>query len=313
MWFPFLTAFYEKKIDTNAIPQNIWENSLNLSKGRVTKDFVKWFIETHLKLAKNTQILRDENVQGQFLVKDQNNNLIYIVRDFNIAEKSQPDDYLETERVIVNQEAEREGLNLALIKKTFKRMFSKDGLTIKGPERWKTIIELENAIYVYPFARNIPLFGQFKKERIYLTVTDVKQQGVQLKDVLQTPEALEALEHVGRSLAMWHLKSKFAAYVTPFDVGFHTTTQGDFIPENVLYNANRKAITFLNNNQMADTLRAGGKSNWCDIKTFIKTLNATQRHAFFKGYAAIFKRKGYAPEKMEEFTRTATFKNLDMK
>jgi len=310
MWLSLLTAFHEKKIDINTIPQNIWENSLNLSKGRITKDFVKWLIEHHLKLGKNIYVTKDPHVQGQFLVMDQHKNLIFIVRDFAISEKSHPADYLDTERVIVNKEAEKEGFNLDLIKKTFKRILSKDGLTLKGPGQWQTIIEIENGIYFYPFSQQVPLAMPFKNERIYITVTDVKQQGSRLKEMLTTGNGLEALENVGRVLAFWHLKAKFAAYVSPFDIGFHTTIQGDFIPENVLYNATTKTITFLNNNQMAHVIRAGGKSNWCDIKTFIQHLNATQRHTFFRGYAAIFKKRGYSAEKMEEFIQTTTFKNL---
>jgi len=235
-----------------------------------------------------------------------------VVRDFAIAEKSTPNDYLETERVFVHKEAEKEGLNLKLIKKTFKRMFSKDGLLVKGPGKWKTVIELENAIYVYPFSQHAPLSMPFKKERIYITVTDVKQQGLRLKEVIATPEGLNALEDVGKSLALWHLKSKFASYVSPFDVGFNTTIHGDLTPENVLYNAQTKTITFLNNNQMADVIKDGGRSNWNDIKSFIKSLNSNQKQAFFKGYSSIFKKKGYTPSKMDEFTKTYTFKKLEI-
>ena len=103
MWLYFLSAFKEIQININAIPMNIWENELNLSNGRITDNFSKWLVETHLKLAKTVKVEKDRKVEGQFLVKNHGGKLIYIVRDFIIAEHAQPGDFLKAEKLIIDK------------------------------------------------------------------------------------------------------------------------------------------------------------------------------------------------------------------
>lgn len=314
MWYLFLHAFAEKKIDVNAIPLEIWQNNLNLSKGRITAEFATWFVESYLKLAKpqDTVVEKDHLVEGQFLIKDKQGHMKFIVRDFAIAEKVDPKDYIKTERVIVDKAAEAEKAKIDLIKSTFSRMHTKDGLLLKGKKKdhFSVFVELENAIYVYPFTPVVELAMPFKKQRIYITVTNVRNEGKRVHELLKSPDVLKMLEDVGRGLALWHVKSKARTYADLFCVGFDTITHGNFTPDNVLYHAGNKKITFLNNEHMADAIKSKGRSNWHDIKTFIKDLTPGQTKAFLTGYVTFFKNKGCTVEKMEAFIHSDAFKSL---
>lgn len=311
MLFLFISAFAEKKINVNELPQAIWENELNLSQGRITENFVKWFIEKHLKRAVNVTVEKDPVVLGQFFVKGQKHKTLFIVRDFLLAENINHKDYVKTEHVIIDKSAEEEGNKIDLIRKVFKRLRTESGIEIKSKKQGQVSVSLalEKAIYFYPFTQNTALVGPLKTRRIYITLIDVRKEGRSLHEILKTKEAPIALEDVGKALALWHLKSKFIARVSPFDIGFRTAAHGSITPSDVLVYG--KHITFLHNHGVADAIKAKGRSNWIDIKSFIRDLAPEQRKAFLKGYASLFSKQGYTVDNIEEFIHSELFQTIE--
>ena len=313
MIFFLISAFFEKKIHVYELPKSVWENSLNLSQGRITEHFVKWLVEKYLKRAMNTSVEKDLGVQGQFFVKDRNHNLLFVVRDVSLPENTSSKDYIKEDHAMIDKRMEEEGRNIDLIKKVFKRFRTENGIEMKAKKEGQVsvLLALEKILYFYPFTQNTILIGPLKSHRIYITWEEVPKEGKCLKDILKTKEASMVLEDVGKALALWHLKSKFVARVSPFDIGFKTATHGALTPNDVLVHG--KQIIFLHNDGIADAIKAKGKSHWIDIKSFIRDLTSEQRKSFLKGYGSFFEKQGYTVENMEEFIQSALFQTIDGK
>lgn len=312
--FLWLTLFAQEKIDVQKMPMHLWQKDFQASKGRPTIDFVKWLLTDELKLAPKDQIKveKDPYYNGQFIVYDHEGYIIFFVRDFPFAENAEAGDFTEKTDMYISKSGEAESKNIGLIKKVFgKSLRNRHGVGFKEKDGLQVIFELERKVYTYFFSENVPLVGTQKKEKNYLVITHVKNQGQRLKELLDKPAALEILETVGKAVGAFHKRFRQFAKINPFSAGFYTITHGDLHIGNIMYDPKTKTVTFLNNNQMADIIKSGGKSNLLDVKTLVKDLTDEQQKAFFKGYTSVFSSKfNYNVEALEQFMKSKEFENL---